>query len=54
VAVGDALLDMPLFLKHDFYVPAPLESTYETTWNDFPTPMKRLLETPAAKPTDKP
>ncbi|MFI5453889.1 MAG: DUF4058 family protein [Isosphaerales bacterium] len=44
-AVGEALPDMPIFLKPDFYVPAPLEETYRTTWDDFfPAPMKRLLE----------
>ena len=44
VAVGDALPDMPIFLKPDFYVPAPLEETYRTTWDEFfPAPMKRLL-----------
>ena len=32
IAVGDALPDMPIFLKPDFYVPAPLEETYRTTW----------------------
>jgi hypothetical protein len=31
VAVGDVLPDMPLFLKPEQYVPAPLESTYLTT-----------------------
>ena len=47
VAIGDKLPDMPIFLKPDYYVPAPLEETYWTTWNDFfPAPMKRLLETP--------
>ncbi len=44
VAVGDTLPDMPIFLKPDFYVPAPLETTYETTWSHFPAPMKRLLQ----------
>ena len=45
VAVGDTLPDMPIFLKPDFYVPAPLEQTYRTTWDEFfPAPMKRLLE----------
>ena len=47
VAVGDAFPDMPLFLKSEVYVPAPLEETYQTTWNVFPAPMKRLLETPS-------
>jgi len=46
VAVGQPLPDMPLFLKPEFYVPAPLEETYRTTWNDFfPAPLKGLLET---------
>jgi hypothetical protein len=46
-AVGETLPDMPLFLKPDFYVEAPLDETYRVTWNDFfPAPMKRLLEAP--------
>jgi hypothetical protein len=45
VAVGDLLPDMPLFLKPGIYVPAPLETTYRTTWNVFPAVLKRLLET---------
>ena len=44
VAVGDALPEMPIFLRHGFYVPAPLEATYQTTWNVFPAAMKTLLE----------
>jgi hypothetical protein len=49
VAVGNTLPDMPLFLKPEFYVPAPLEETYRITWDDFfPAPMKRLLEAPTA------
>jgi Protein of unknown function (DUF4058) len=45
VAVGDALPSMPIFLKPDFYVPAPLDETYRTTWDEFfPAPMKRLLQ----------
>src|SRR5947209_13106310 len=53
VAVGEALPDMPIFLKPEFDVPAPLEATYRTTWEDFfPTPMKRLLEAPNKNPTE--
>ena len=49
IAVGEALPDMPIFLKPDFYVPAPLEESYRTTWDDFfPAPMKGLLEAPNA------
>ncbi len=47
VAVGDTLPDMPIFLKPEFYVLAPLDQTYRTTWDEFfPAPMKRLLEHP--------
>ena len=46
VAVGDVLPEMPLFLKPEWYVPAPLEATYQTTWNVFPAALKGLLEGP--------
>jgi hypothetical protein len=55
VAVGDSLPDMPLFLKPEFYVRAPLEETYWTTWDDFfPAPMKRLLEAPDTSAPEAP
>lgn len=44
VAVGDALPDMPLFLQGEQYVPAPLESTYQTSWQLFPAALKGLLK----------
>ena len=50
VAVGDPLPDMPLFLKPEFYVPAPLEATYRTTWQAFPAALKGLLESPPTEP----
>jgi hypothetical protein len=53
VAVGDVLPEMPLFLKPEFYVPAPLETTYQTTWSVFPAPMQRLLEAPPPKSPEK-
>jgi hypothetical protein len=43
VAVGDVLPDMPLFLKPEVYVPVPLETTYQTTWNVFPGAVNGLL-----------
>jgi len=53
IAVGEALPDMPIFLKPDFYAPAPLEDTYRTTWDDFfPAPMKSLLEAPNRSPLE--
>jgi Protein of unknown function (DUF4058) len=48
VGVGDVLPDMPIFLKPGRYVPAPLETTYQTAWTFFPAPLKRLLESPPA------
>ncbi len=46
VAIGDALPDMPLFLKPGVHVLAPLEATYQSTWNAFPEQLKGLLESP--------
>jgi hypothetical protein len=48
ITVGDPLPEMPLFLKPESYVPAPLEATYQATWDVFPTALKGLLEGPAA------
>jgi Protein of unknown function (DUF4058) len=48
VGVGDLLPDMPLFLRPEIYVPAPLDASYQTAWAHFPRAMKRLLEPPAA------
>jgi hypothetical protein len=45
LAVGDALPDMPVFLTADRYVLCPLEETYATAWEQFPTPLKAPLET---------
>lgn len=46
VAVGDVLPDMSLFLQPKYYVPAPLETTYQATWALFPALLKPLLESP--------
>jgi hypothetical protein len=46
LAVGDELADMPLFLKPDFYVQAPLQATYQATWKAFPGLLKGLLDSP--------
>jgi hypothetical protein len=48
VAVGDVLPDMPIFLQPDRYVPCPLESTYQATWDVFPAALKGPLEGPLA------
>src|SRR5262249_29933278 len=46
IAVGDGLPDKPIFLQPEHYVPAPLETTYQATWELFPAPLKPLLESP--------
>jgi hypothetical protein len=46
IGVNDPLPDMPLFLKPEVYVPAPLEATYQTTWTLFPAALKGVLEGP--------
>jgi hypothetical protein len=38
---------LPIFLDGDFYVPAPLEATYQATWGVCPEPIRELLEPPA-------
>jgi hypothetical protein len=50
IAVGDSLPVMPLFLESEFYVPAPLEVSHQSTWSRFAAPIKRLLEPPAHDP----
>ncbi len=44
IGVDGVLLDMPLFLRPEIYVPAPLEATYQTAWMVFPKALKGLLE----------
>jgi hypothetical protein len=43
-AVGEPLPEMPLFLRPGFYVPAPLEATYQTSWDAFPPVLKHRLQ----------
>lgn len=43
VGVGDPLPDVPLFLRPGVYVPAPLEASYRTTWDQFPSALRGLL-----------
>jgi hypothetical protein len=50
VGVGDAMPEMPLFLEPEFYVPAPLEATYQISWSHFPAALKRLLDAPRDDP----
>jgi hypothetical protein len=44
LAVGDSLIDMPLFLTPETHVDAPLVETYQTAWTGFPAPLRPVLE----------
>lgn len=46
VAIGDTLPGMPVFLTPTHYVACPLEATYRTTWDQYPTVLKGPLEMP--------
>jgi hypothetical protein len=48
VAVGDSLPEMPLFIAPERYVSAPLEVTYDLTWNDCPAPFREAVLADAA------
>lgn len=43
-AVGEVLIDMPMFLTPDLYVNIPLESTYQDAWGGVPNRWKRVIE----------
>jgi hypothetical protein len=44
-AVGDRLIDMPVFLTPDHYINVPLETTYADGWRGFPGRWKSVMET---------
>jgi hypothetical protein len=44
VGVGDPLPEMSIFLRPGYYIRAPLDETYQTSWSVFPKVLKGLLE----------
>jgi len=44
VAVGDTLIDMPLYLDPGRYVPVPLEETYQVAYGSVPKRWRTVLE----------
>jgi hypothetical protein len=44
VRVGSSLIDMPLFLRPEHYIPVPLEMTYMSAWSGVPQRWKRVIE----------
>jgi hypothetical protein len=45
-AVGRALIDMPLFLRPEWYVNVPLQATYDAALRGVPKKYKQVLEAP--------
>jgi hypothetical protein len=43
-AVGSLLIDMPLFLDQDTYVPTPLQTTYQSAWEAVPAVWRKALD----------
>lgn len=52
LGLGDELPSLPIFLSEDYYVPAPLEQTYQQAWAVFPAMLKELIEHPADQSTE--
>jgi hypothetical protein len=44
LAIGDRLPDLRLYLSGEFYVKTPLEETYQTAWQGFPSPLRVIVE----------
>jgi hypothetical protein len=44
MSVGTQLIDMPLFLTPEHYVPVPLEETYNRAWSGVPQRWRRVIE----------
>src|SRR5262249_28610597 len=44
IAVGDRLIDMPLFLTPEEYINVPLESTYQAAYAGVPRFYRDILE----------
>ena len=48
VAVGDELVDIPLYLEPGDHVPVPLAATYQGAWQAVPRRWRAVLERPAS------
>ncbi len=44
LSVGDALIDMPVFLTQDYYINVPLEQTYLEAWQGVPQRWRRVVD----------
>lgn len=48
IAVGDVLIDMPLFLEPSAHILVPLEATYQAAFAAVPRRWQRVLDTPSS------
>jgi hypothetical protein len=48
IAVGDVLIDMPLFLAPGWHVNVPLEATHQAAWRGVARRFREILE-PASR-----
>ncbi len=46
IAVGDTMIDMPIFLEPDGWVPTPLQATYDRAYRGVPRRFREMLERP--------
>ena len=44
LSVGAQLIDMPLFLTPELYVPVPLEASYNQAWSGVPQRWRGVIE----------
>ena len=44
LAVGDVLPEVPLFLNPGYYVPLPLEATYQAAWDSLGSDVREFFE----------
>lgn len=47
-SVGSELIEMPLFLTEEVYIPLPLEATYQSAWEAVPSYWQDVLTSPAS------
>ncbi len=47
-SVGSELIEMPLFLTDEVYIPLPLEATYQSAWEAVPSYWQDVLTSPAS------
>jgi hypothetical protein len=50
LAVGDPLIEMPLFLEPGGHVPAQLQATYESAWQAVPRRWRSVIENEPSSP----